>query len=75
MKAGDIYYSPKTNKLIEFDKEYPFEVCEVDIGVVSYFDTLGSITIGDRTFIYPTGPLFGMTKHSFKDYKKIGELE
>lgn len=74
MKSGDIYYSPKENKIIEFDKEYPFEVCNVDIGIVSYYDSLGKMTIAGKTFTYPTGPLFGMTKSMFKDYVKVGEL-
>lgn len=74
MRSGDIYYNPKTNELIEFNREYPFEVCDVDIGIISYYNKVDTLDLKEETVVFPTGPIFGMTKEMFKEFNKIGKV-
>jgi hypothetical protein len=72
---NDIYYNPKTNKIIEVTELFDIEILGYTFTRANYNDKQLYLERNGEKYYYATGSLFGMDYEELKkDYIKIGVL-
>jgi hypothetical protein len=72
---NDIYYNPKTNKIIEVTELFDIEILGYTFTRANYNDKQLYLERNGEKNYYEVGPLFGIDLEELqKDYVKIGVL-